>query len=140
MIFNEHTSFLLRVNNRFFKYKWFVRDFVIYKLSNLNHNLTTTSWSISLPKHNRITLCTFFISSPFSLSNIVVGKAFLFFSILDNPCWTNKAHILMLHKWKLFISSNFSNPNFVFILGLIYALLSICCEKTWQIIIIGKRK
>ena len=128
-------SFLWRVYNHFFKYKWFVRDFVMYKLSNFNHNLaivssSTISQSTSSPKHNRIGLCVLSISSSFSLSNIVVGRALLPFSALDNPYWTNKAHILTCHKHKLFLPSNFSTSNFVAILGLItLALIPICCAN-----------
>ena len=117
-------SFIWRVYNRFFKYKWFVRDFLMYKLSNLNHNLAivsffATSRNTSLPKHNKITLCAFSISSSFSSSDIVVGRASLPFNALDNPYWTNKAHILTCHKHKLFLPSNFSTSNFVAIPGLI---------------------
>ena len=128
-------SFLWRVYNCFFKYKWFIRDFVMYRLSNLNHNLAvvssfTTSWNTSLPKHNRITLCAFSLSSSFSSSNIVVGKASLRFNALDNPYWTNKARILTHHKLKSFFPSNFSTSNFVIILSLItLVLIPVCCAN-----------
>ena len=128
-------SFIWRVLNCFFKYKQFVRDFVMYKLSNLNHNLvvvssSTTSRSTSLPKHNRIALCDFSISSSFSSLDTIVSKASLPFNVLDNLCWNNKACILMRHKLKSFLPSNFSTSNIVVILGLItLALIPICCDN-----------
>ena len=89
-----------------------------YSLFSFNHNLAivssfATSQSTSLPKHNRITLCSFSIGSSFSSSNIVVGRVSLPFNAFDNPYWTNKARILMDHKLKSFLSSNFSTINFV---------------------------
>ena len=110
--------FFWRVYNHFFRYKRFVKDFVIYKLSNFNHNLVvvssfSTSQNTLLPKHNRIALCAFSICSSFSSLDIIVGRTSLPFSALDNPYWTNKACILMHHKLKSFLPSSFSTSNFV---------------------------
>ena len=118
-------SFIWRVNNHFFKYKWSIRNFVRYKLASSNYNLATTSssatsWNTSLPKHNKITLGAFSISSSFSSLDFVVDRVSAPFNALANPYWTNKARNLMCHKLKKFLPSNFSTSNFVVIPSLTF--------------------
>ena len=60
--------------------------------------------------------------------NIIVGRATLPFSVVDNLFWTNKACILTCHKLKSFLPSNFTTSNFIVISGLITcALIPVCC-------------
>ena len=70
------------------------------------------SQSTLLTKHNKRTMCAF------SISSLIVGRAFIPFNALDNPCGINRVCILIPHKLRSFLSSKFSTLNFIIITGL----------------------
>jgi len=105
-------SFMRRVKRHCFKKSLLVRDFVIYKLSNLSHkpavvSSSATSRKTSSARQSYITLCVFISSSSFSSSDMNSGNLSLPDKTFNKPCCTKRARILTLHKLKLFLPSNF---------------------------------
>ena len=100
------------------RYSLLEKLFIIYNISNLDHNSVAIFSSITLyitssAKHSWIILATFKSISFQSLFDVSTGFANFSCKILWRPYCTSNAFTLFCHKAKFSLPLNFSTSNFV---------------------------